>query len=216
MPQNCTCGAQLPPDARFCHKCGKPQFEEFVPEADAAPEPPAPAPPEPRATPILPPMLSEVSFHNPVAVRVGFSMAGLAAMLSWLPFINLGFVIWWLAAGFCSVYLYRRRTGQLLSLRNGVRLGWITGVLTFVVMTVLFTASVIPAAVSSGGLGALYQEQLRNMPVHDANMEQAIRMFQSPGGLATILVFTLALFFGFITVLCTAGGALGAKIVGRN
>ena len=23
----CTCGAQLPPDARFCHKCGKPQYD---------------------------------------------------------------------------------------------------------------------------------------------------------------------------------------------
>src|ERR1017187_9471093 len=25
MPEFCTCGAQLPPDSLFCHKCGKPQ-----------------------------------------------------------------------------------------------------------------------------------------------------------------------------------------------
>ena len=28
MPEFCTCGAELPPDARFCHRCGKPQREE--------------------------------------------------------------------------------------------------------------------------------------------------------------------------------------------
>jgi len=27
MPDNCTCGAELPPDSLFCHKCGKPQRE---------------------------------------------------------------------------------------------------------------------------------------------------------------------------------------------
>ncbi|HWC00365.1 MAG TPA: hypothetical protein VG672_26840, partial [Bryobacteraceae bacterium] len=158
----------------------------------------------------------EMNFHNPVAVRVGLSMASAAALLSWLPLVNFGFVIWWVAAGFCSVYLYHRRTGELLSVRNGLRIGWITGILTFAMMTVLFTISIIPLAVSNGGLAGLYQEQIRNMPVHDANMDQALRMFQTPSGLATILLFTLVVFFGIITFLCTAGGALGAKIVGRE
>jgi hypothetical protein len=83
-------------------------------------------------------------------------------------------------------------------------------------MAVLFTLSLIPLALSSGGLAAIYQEQLRNMPMQDPNMEQALRLFQTPAGIATILMFTLVLFFGIITFLCTAGGALGAKIVGRD
>ncbi len=212
MPQFCTCGAELPADSRFCHKCGKPQTEEATPEM--APEAPAVAPSfQPVAVRVE---RRELNFHNPVAVRVGLSMASAAALLSWLPLINLGFVIWWVAAGFCSVYLYHRRTGEFLSVRNGLRIGWITGVLTFAIMTVLFTISVIPLALSSGGLAGVYQEQIRNMPMHDANMEQALRMFQSPSGLATVLLFTLVLFFGIITFLCTAGGALGAKIVGRE
>src|SRR5689334_2027095 len=28
MADFCTCGAQLPEDARFCHRCGKPQRNE--------------------------------------------------------------------------------------------------------------------------------------------------------------------------------------------
>ncbi len=38
MPDFCTCGAQLPPDALFCHKCGKPQ-REIAPVAAEAPAP---------------------------------------------------------------------------------------------------------------------------------------------------------------------------------
>ena len=45
MPDSCTCGAQLPPDALFCHKCGKPQRDLVTP--DDPPEPvSAPAPQE--------------------------------------------------------------------------------------------------------------------------------------------------------------------------
>jgi len=209
MPEFCSCGAELPPDARFCHKCGKPQRPELVPEPEPAPakEPVREAPPRPAA----------LNFHNPAAVRVGLSMASLSALLSWVPFLNLAFVVWWLAAGFFSVYLYRRRTGQLLSVRGGLRLGWITGILTFAIMTVLFTVSIVPVAVSKGGLGTLLQQQLRaSMPAGDPNVQEALRMFQSPAGLATILLFMLFTFFVLITLFCTVGGALGAKIAGRE
>ena len=38
VPEFCTCGAQLPPDARFCHKCGKPQYDyPGVEEPEPAP-----------------------------------------------------------------------------------------------------------------------------------------------------------------------------------
>ena len=37
MPEFCSCGSELPPDALFCHKCGKPQRElqEVAVEAPA-------------------------------------------------------------------------------------------------------------------------------------------------------------------------------------
>ncbi len=34
MPDFCTCGAQLPLDALFCHKCGKPQRDVIEPEPE--------------------------------------------------------------------------------------------------------------------------------------------------------------------------------------
>ncbi len=206
MVEYCTCGAELPSDARFCHKCGKPQGEEpvFAPEPEVLPVAPPPPPPP------------GVSFHNPIAVRVGFSMASTAALLSWLPLVNLGFVIWWTLAGFFAVYLYRRRTGQSLTVRGGLQLGWITGLLTFAIMTVLFTASLVPLAATKGGFSAVFQQQVRTMAQNDPNFEQAARLFQTPAGIATVLLFTLALFFAMIMFLCTAGAAVGAKLVGRG
>jgi hypothetical protein len=224
MPEFCSCGAELPPDARFCHKCGRPQRAEFVPEED-----PPPFTPPPRAEPeYMPPPRADhgfallaappaaLNFRNPMAVRVGLLAASLGALLSWIPVVNLGFFIWWLAAGFFAVWLYRRRTGQVLDVRGGLRLGWITGVLTFAIMAAMFAVTIVPVAMGAGGLGALLEQQLRNMPGADPSVQEAIRLFQTPAGVILFMSLMLAMFFVMITVLCTAGGALAARVVGRD
>ncbi|HXN49469.1 MAG TPA: zinc ribbon domain-containing protein, partial [Bryobacteraceae bacterium] len=122
MSDYCTCGAELPPDARFCHKCGKPQREELV----IVEEPPAaPPPPPPVAAPI------PIGFRNPLAFRVGFLSALMALLLTFL--LTPGLPLWLTAAGFLGVYLYRARSGETFSTRNGARMGWLTGVLAFLV-----------------------------------------------------------------------------------
>ena len=210
MPDYCNCGAQLPPDAIFCHKCGKPQRELTEPEPAPVPEeesPVAAVPVEQIAAEPLP-----LNFHNPLAVRIGLSMATIATLLSWLPFVNIAL---WGAAGFFAVFFYRRRTGHLLTVRSGLRMGWITGVLMFAITTVVFTATVIPIAMS-GGLATLFQSQLKNLPADDPNMQEALRYLQTGSGIAMLMIFTLAMLFVFITCLSMVGGALGAKLTGRD
>jgi hypothetical protein len=75
MPEICSCGAQLPPDARFCHKCGKPQREEPLAEALIG-QMQAPLAP-PAAVVALPVPLS---FRNPVALRVGLLASALLCL----------------------------------------------------------------------------------------------------------------------------------------
>ena len=213
MPEYCTCGAQLPPDARFCHRCGKPQRDEVLPETvERAPDP----------TPVLvvtaqpPSAPPKVSIHNTTAVRIGLLMAGLASLLSALPAMALGLpglAIWWLTAGFLSVYFYRRRTGQFLTVDNGLRMGWITGLLGSTITSEVFTVSVVPL-ISGGGIASLYKEQFQKMYGNDPGLQQALKILQTPSGLALVVVFALLFFFLIITFLCTAGGALGAKLVG--
>jgi hypothetical protein len=207
MPDYCTCGAELPPDSRFCHKCGKPQREEMVVEQP----PPPPAPLNfiaPVAIPLAP------SFHNPIAVRVALFVASIAAMLCvLLPF---GFVIWLPSAGFVAVYLYSRRTGQSLSVRSGARMGWIAGIMSFAIFTVVFTVGTVAIANQPGGLSAAFREALRSRPVPQQQLEDALQVLSTPTGQASLYIFFLLFLFTVIALFCTAGGALGAKVLEKE
>lgn len=209
MNEFCTCGAQLPPDARFCHKCGKPQGN-YAP----APEPEWSVRQE-AALPVPEPTLLP-TFHNPVAVRVGLLAASLAALLNLVPLLSYGFPIWLFAAGFFAVYVFERRTGMLLTVKQGARMGWITGVLSFAISTIFFTLAMISLAGRSGGLAAMYRERLEGMSVPDQSVREAIEMLQSPVGLTVVIIGSLAFVFVMITLICTLGGALGAKVLDKS
>lgn len=209
MVERCTCGAQLPPDARFCHKCGKPQYDYPGLQTEAVVETAAPlAPPPPPSAP------QEISFRNGTAVRIGFLAALIAFVLFVipLPFPFPRLLIAFLAAGFLAVYLYVRRTGQELSMRSGARMGWITGIFSFVIVTVQFTAGVLVTS-SQGGITALLRAQL---PADDVRTQEVLKLLQEPSALVAMMVFVLLMMFLLLTVLPTLGGALGAKLLTRE
>jgi hypothetical protein len=191
----CTCGAELPPDALFCHKCGKPQREIVDPEPfePVVVVPPPVAAPPPAPTP---------SFGNPVAIRIALAAAAVATLMSFLPYLN------WLAAGFFAVFFYRRRTGALLNMESGVRMGWITGVMMFGMMALLLTVSLLFFQ-AAGGIAAV-QAEFKNAV--DPRVLEALKSLQS----GTEVFRLLVQLFVFTTLLSMAGGALGAKMVGRS
>jgi len=137
-------------------------------------------------------------------------VAPVAFLLSWIPAANL---LLWIAGGFLAVLFHRRRTGDLLNVRAGVRLGWVTGVIMFAITTVIFTLTVVPVA-ASGGIANLFRQQLKNPT--DPNVQEALRMLESAPGMVTVLLVMLFMLFVFITLLSMAGGALGAKFVSRG
>ena len=202
MPEYCTCGAQLPPDARFCHKCGKPQREEDVPVEEqpvVVLPPPVLAPPPPPA----------INFHNAIAVRVALLAGTLAFMISAvlgpLGLIALAF------AGFFAVYLYRRRTGAILSVANGARLGWISGIFIFAIAIMVFAIQLV-ALSPSKMMNELHQQMIKNYSASEAQINQVIGFLASPSGIGTIVLFS----FFMITLLPALGGAVGAKILSRH
>ena len=204
MPDFCTCGSQLPPDALFCHKCGKPQRDILMSEAPAAEIPASATQPPPRPMDATGPRLT---FHDQVAVRIAVYVGVAATVLSLiLPLVN------WLAAGFFAVYIYRRRTGRLLDVNAGVHMGWITGLVMFPLGAVVFAVNAI-----SGHWGAQWLEQMKNMPTQDPALQhQMVQFFQSGPGMAVALLFSLGFLFLLIIGLSVAGGALGARVSGRQ
>lgn len=203
MPEYCTCGAQLPPDARFCHKCGKPQRDETWNVEEE------PAKPAAQAAPAAQTAASVIDFHNAVAVRLGFTAATIASLLTFL--LAYAFPLWLTGAGFLGAYVYRKRTGEKLSVRSGVRMGWITGVFSFVLLTALFTLSFV-VLISSGMFDSVMQQGLVRMGATDQAAAEMIRVVRSPAGITAELVFL----FAVSTVCPMMGGALGAKITGKT
>jgi hypothetical protein len=213
VPDSCTCGARLPPDARFCHKCGKPQFDEPIEEIPAPPPEIAPAgPPQP-------PLPVDINFRNSVAVRVAFLAAAIASLLISMPMPMYVAAVWmflWLfSAGFLSVFLYRRRTGAAVGMRGGARMGWITGVFCFVIATVFFTISVFSIS-RQGGLVEFYRQQLSVKGTPDENVRQFFEVLDKPSGLATVLLLSVFFLFILFTLLPTLGGMLGSKILEKE
>ena len=207
VPEYCTCGAQLPPDARFCHKCGKPQYD--YPGLEEPTEPPVAV-----APPLPVPAQTEIGFHNRLAVRIGF-LAALCAVLLFLfplpfPFLRLTIVL--VAAGFAAVFLYTRRTGEMLSIRGGMRMGWITGIFSFVQIGLVMTAVFVTIS-NQGGLVNFVKTQL---PPNDARVDMITQAANDPGALAGGVLLVFLMLFVTLTALPMLGGALGAKVLAKE
>jgi len=203
VPDFCTCGAKLPEDARFCHKCGKPQREEPLLVEEPAPPPP-PLPPPTRQFP-------PIGFHNGLAVRIALLFGLLSLVMSALAgqvLMPAIFLLWLVAAGFLCVLFYRRRTGQRLSMAHGAHLGWICGFFVFAIIAVLATARVM----ADPSILDTMRDQLKASAGAGTDVNQIVEVMRSPSG----IVFGLLGAFLLFTVLPAFGGALGAKLLDRD
>jgi hypothetical protein len=207
VPERCTCGATLPEDALFCHRCGKPQRELLAadPEPESALVLPPPIPTAPVSISTLPP----IGFHNGPAVRIAL----LAGMLSIVVLMVTGQIsqvlgpLWLIGGGFFAVFLYRRRTGQHLTPLSGAHLGWLAGIFGFLIMTVILT--LIAVAMSEPSAVSTLRTQWSGAGRSDADFNVMLDAFHSPVKIAAIVSMILLLF----TVLPAFGGALGAKFL---
>jgi len=199
--QRCTCGAVLPEDARFCHKCGKPQYEEDIARLAAQETPPVPV--QARELPITP-VSSGISFRNSRAVLVSLVVAALAffasllATMLWAPLFP--FVL--CAAGFVSARIYRADAPEPLTTGAGARLGWMTGLWLFLIVALLCT------------MAALYLSTAQGWEQAKAFWAQFPEMSKGIGDQHDVLVTLLTrlpfLFF-LLTLLPGLGGMLGAR-----
>ncbi len=192
MAEYCTCGAELPPDARFCHKCGKPQREEPVIVVEAprfsVPSPvveaPPPAPPK---------------FHTGLAFIIGLLTAPLLLILTWL--LPPASVLWLVFIGFLAVYVYKRRAGAL-SLAHGARVGFIAGLISFLLfglpgILIMSNQDLVRQVLDQPGVAQQYREQFQQV------MEMPV----------AALAFAFAvMFLGFPSL----GGMLGAKLLKKG
>ena len=206
MAERCTCGAQPPDDARFCHKCGRPLYD-YVPAGEEVEEAPPPAPVSAAPPVPLPP---QVSWRSGIAVRIGILTAVLTILVSAIPLPGVLQVIWApiapLAAGAFAVWRWTQRTRQRPSIQDGARLGWMSGIFTFLIGAFFLMLCLL--VVSSPEL----MTQLRQQAGPD--LRTKLDLLQKMGPSA--LVGELATLFVILTALPTLGGAVWARFLRRQ
>ena len=94
-------------------------------------------------------------------------------------------------------------------------MGWMAGILSFVIITVMFTLMMVAVSMQPGGIMEMLREAAKAGPL-PGNQEDALKMLESPAGQAAIYIGTLLVSFMVTSVFCTAGGALGAKVLEKD
>jgi hypothetical protein len=203
--QRCTCGAILPEDARFCHKCGKPQYEEDIARLSA--QEPASVPAAPAAQPSRP--ATGISFRNSRAVLISLVVAALAffasllATMLWAPL----FPIVLCAAGFIAARLYRTDAAEPLTPGAGARLGWMTGLWLFLIVALLCIVAAVYLSTPQGW------EQAKAFWAQFPEMSKGLG---DQHDVLSTLVMRLPFLFLLLTLLPGLGGMLGAKSTPRR
>lgn len=201
----CTCGTVAPPGARFCPMCARP-LVEHAGEAEE-PEPgfvelPEAVSPEPEPRPI--------TASNPDVIRSCYTAAIVAALVSNL--MPILFFVWYPAAGFFSVYSYRRRTGVFARVSEGARLGLATGVMIFLISLVLFALALLLVG-DSGGLAEAMRDQIGQVSAPREVKQQMLDILRDPAAMSLTILMSLAMSFVTAVLFGMAGGALGAKVL---
>ncbi|MBV9227436.1 MAG: zinc ribbon domain-containing protein [Acidobacteriaceae bacterium] len=205
MQPRCTCGAILPDDARFCHKCGKPQFEEDAARislqqaSDTVQVPSEPATVSGTAT-------TGISFKNSRAVVISL-IAAVGAMVGFLPVAYLApalFPLLLCAMGFVAVRIYKSSSAEPMTVSAGARLGWMTGLWLFAIFAVLLALGAI--MFMNPQVWQQFQEAAARTPQAAAvsSMSQHEAMVQ--------LLIAFPFCFFLFTLLSGLGGMLGAKL----
>jgi hypothetical protein len=217
----CTCGAKLVEDALFCHRCGRPvrELAASADEEDAAPAgEPGQAAAETAVAAGQPEEAAGPGFQSSAAVRAGFLAAvlvQLASTLSAMAGASILMPLLLLGGGFYAAVLYMRRTGSPLTVIEGARVGWITGIFTFVIATVFFTAGITVLS-ASGELARAWEESLAKMNLPTDSVERFRKLLSDPKTFAFTLIAGLIFQFFFLTIFCSLGGALGARLRGQR
>jgi hypothetical protein len=213
----CTCGATLIDGALFCHKCGRPLRE--LPDVHAPDETPEvaetvaePVRVEPVAPVAAPPDVAtpaDVSLRNRFTVQaslVGACFQFLAMMLLSAAGAAVAQISPLLAGGI-ACHVFQRKSHLKLGVMQGARLGWFTGVMSFLLVMILITATFALAhneAMMSEVRAAASASEIQKNAL--TVME---KLRDEPGTLLVVLPFQ----FLVLTLLGSLGGALYAKLM---
>jgi hypothetical protein len=218
MEQPCyKCGQAVEQGVPFCPHCAAPQIRVVIVEAATAgiAFPDATLKSEGSVASASVPMLA-VSSPWSLAVRP----CALAAMIAAVGMVCklVVPVIAVIGAGFLAVAIYRRNNPTaLLRAGTGARLGALCGLFCSAMTSVLGALRVLVLhegnEIRKAMLEVVQQSATR---YSDPQSQVALEFLRSPAGLVLFMVVLLIFGFLMFILMGTAGGALGAAVLGRR
>jgi hypothetical protein len=207
------CGAAVEDGVAFCAQCNAPQIRVVTVDRSAPSETVPESAPEQRSY-----------SGSPHRSRVEWAQALPAALIGMLIAIALSTVVrgalglGLLAAGFLSVYFYRRRNPLVqLTLKLGARLGALSGVLGFAI-TAIASATATAVLHSGGEIHALMLKAVQEYVSRssDPQMQQVLDFYASRQGFILVLVLGSIMMFLLFLALSSMGGLIGAAVLRRK
>lgn len=208
----CTCGAPLPDDARFCHRCGRPQLEEdIVRMREEEPAPVATAPPPPAPS-------GRIDFGNRKAVTVSIAVAMLTlfvfiASSVLAPFAATLFILpLFCFSGFVAARWYMKQTGESITAQAGARIGFMTALWAFLVVVVI---CVLMAVFISN---PEWRAQVVSMVNAQGNPAagQIAKLLEDPRRFIFLMMGELLVNFCLFTFPSMLGGMLGVRFSNKR
>jgi hypothetical protein len=203
----CTCGALLPDDARFCHRCGRPQWEEDIARMREEERAPVFTPPPPPAP------VAKIDFGNRKAVAVSIAVALLTLFVFIVssvlaPFAATLFILpLFCLSGFVAARWYMRQTGETITPQAGARLGFMTALWAFLVVVVIFVFLAIFVS------NAEWRSQIVTMVNAQGNPAagQIAKLLEDPRRFIFLMMGELLVNFCLFTFPSMLGGMLGVR-----
>jgi hypothetical protein len=208
------CGQTVEEGTPFCPHCSAPQIRvvlaEPAPLALATASPDAAALPASQTVPVLALPMQWSQALRPCALAA--LVAVLLIFLRLYPFVSM------ISAGFLAVVFYRqRRPGTMIKAATGARIGALSGLLWFAMLSIL--GALVVLVLRKGpelrnGIITTFQDAASQTA--DPNMLALLERAKTPEGFEALILASLVLAFLAAIVLGALGGALGAAILGRR
>lgn len=137
----------------------------------------------------------------------------LLGILSALPFLNCACCAWIIGGGVLAAYLFVKESPVVVTLGQGVALGFLAGVIGSVVYAIFSIPILMMSAEGSRGLAEQLQQVMDQVPGFPQESREALTELTSREGFTTILyITTLGVQLVFNCLLAMLGGALGVAI----
>jgi hypothetical protein len=227
------CGSLVGPDDAFCPACGSPQLrldvDEQLPAAVPAAESgsPAQSPSEAhsRRWAIYTGQHHGVDWHG--AFRTALLIAVPIGVLTALPALSLGFLLWVVGGPVAVIALYHRHhPAHRLDGRGGFRIGALTGLFAAYISAALVAVLALIERYSLH-LGAVMDREftqrlqqstamVQTGPDTEAQMRSYLHFLLTPDGRAAMSLAGAAVTAVLTILLAGVGGTIGVRILGRQ